>query len=80
MKIRLIENNPYGYRLDISDPEILELYYRFKRWKKIPYTCPLSDDERHEFEDYILGTKKEGKELELLRPEKAEKENRPAKA
>lgn len=57
MSIRLLKDNPYGYRLDISEPEIHELYLRFKRWKKIPSWCPLSDGERFEFENYILKRK-----------------------
>lgn len=57
MKIKLLKDNPYGYRVDISEPEVLELYRRFKRWKNIPYWCPLSDEERFEFEDYILKRK-----------------------
>lgn len=54
MKIRLLRNNPYGYRVDISDPETQKLYQRYKRWKSIPPWCPLSDGERLEFEDIIL--------------------------
>lgn len=54
MKIKLLENNPYGYRVDISDPETQKLYQRYKRWKSIPPWCPLSDSERREFEDIIL--------------------------
>ena len=60
MKIRLLQNNPYGYRLDISDPTIKPLYERYKRWKRIPPWCPLTDEERHEFEAYILD-REEGK-------------------
>lgn len=48
----------YGYRVDISDPKINGLYFRFKKWKNIPRWCPLSDAERLEFEEYILGEKK----------------------
>ena len=58
MKITLLNDNPYGYRLDISDPDINRLYVRFKRWKRIPPWCPLSDDERREFEGYILNGRK----------------------
>lgn len=54
MKIRLLRNNPYGYRVDISDPETYKLYQRYKKWKDIPIWCPLSDGERLEFEDIIL--------------------------
>ena len=45
----------YGYKVDISQPKIKELYFRFKKWKGVPDWCPLSDEERFEFEDYILG-------------------------
>lgn len=62
MKIKLLKDNPYGYRVDISEPEVLELYRRFKRWKNIPYWCPLSDDERFEFERYILDRNQRGEE------------------
>ena len=59
MKIRLLNDNPYGYRVDISTPEVAELYARFKKWKNIPDWCPLSDKERFEFESYILGENKD---------------------
>ena len=58
MKITLLNDNPYGYRLDISEPDINRLYNRFKKWKGIPPWCPLSDDERREFEGYILNGRK----------------------
>ena len=48
----------YGYQVDISDPKIKPLYERFKKWKGIPRWCPLSDEERLEFESYILKEKK----------------------
>ena len=50
--------NPYGYQVDISHPDILPLYWRYKKWKGIPRWCPLSDEERKEFEAYILGRRK----------------------
>lgn len=46
--------NEYGYQVDISHPKIKPLYERFKKWKGVPDWCPLSDDERKEFENYIL--------------------------
>ena len=58
MKITLLNDNPYGYRLDISEPDINRLYNRFKKWKGIPSWCPLSDEERLEFEEYILNGRK----------------------
>ncbi len=50
----LISNNPYGYHINISHPQIAPLYARFRAWKKIPRMNPLSDEERFEFEGYIL--------------------------
>ncbi len=51
----LISNNSYGYHINISHPQIAPLYARFQAWKKIPSMNPLSDKERFEFEEYILG-------------------------
>lgn len=53
-----LKNNPYGYQININHPRIAQLYARYKRWKNIPQNCPMSDDERHEFEQYILRRKK----------------------
>ena len=35
-KVKLLKNNPYRYRVDISQPDALELYWRYKKWKGIP--------------------------------------------
>lgn len=48
------------YRVDIRQPKNRALYERYKKWKGIPSWCPLSDDERIEFEDYVTGVKKNG--------------------
>lgn len=54
-------DNKYGYRIDISHPKIKPLYERFKKWKGIASWVPLSDEERKEFENYILkGENKNG--------------------
>ena len=58
MKNSFIPDDNYGYQVDISKPEIKLLYERFKKWKCIPKWCPLSDEERLEFESYILKEKK----------------------
>ena len=50
-------NNKYGYRVDITKPKYRELYERYKKWKGFPRWCPLSDGERLEFENYVLGRK-----------------------
>lgn len=50
----ILLNNKYGYKVNISHSKIKPLYQRFKKWKNIPNWCPLSDDERLEFEGYIL--------------------------
>lgn len=54
----LIEDNPYGYRVNITHPAIAPLYERFRKWKGIPRNQPMSDAERFEFEDYILKRRK----------------------
>lgn len=46
--------NKYGYKLNINNKRIREYYERYKAWKKIPLSCPLSDKERFEFEQYLL--------------------------
>ncbi len=46
--------NPYEYKISLRNEKMRELYDRFKRWKGIPIWCPLSDNERLEFENYIL--------------------------
>lgn len=46
--------NKYGYRVNILDPRILPHYERFKKSRNIPPWCPLSDEERLEFENHIL--------------------------
>jgi len=51
--------NPYGFRVDINDPRIRPKYERYKVWKGLPRQYPISDDERREFEAWILGEKKD---------------------
>lgn len=43
-------DNKYGYKINITHPDIKPLYQRFKKWKGIADWCPLSDAERLEFE------------------------------
>ena len=47
-----------GYRINISQKPYSELYERYKKYKNIPKNIPLSDDERAEFERYVLGEMK----------------------
>ena len=49
----------YGYRINISQKPYNELYERYKKHKNIPKHIPLSDDERLEFERYVLGERGE---------------------
>lgn len=49
----LLQNKKYGYEINITHPKIYPLYVRFKEWKSIPTWCPLSDNERFEFEEHI---------------------------
>ena len=46
--------NRYGYKLNVNHESIKQLYDRFKKWKGIPFSIPLSDAERFEFESYAL--------------------------
>lgn len=48
-----IENNPYGYHVNINHPEVKPYYERFKKWKGIRIGAP-SDAERLEFEQYMI--------------------------
>lgn len=49
----IVKDNPYGYTLNINHPAVYPLYMRYKRWKGIPVWCPMSDEERMEFEHYL---------------------------
>ena len=45
--------NPYGYRYNVNHPYINELYCRYKKWKGIPQSDPMSNEQRKEFEAYV---------------------------
>ena len=45
-----VDNNPYGYQLNIAHPLVNKLYFRYKDSKGIGHSIPLSDRERFEFE------------------------------
>lgn len=53
-KAFLVNNNPYGYRLNVNNPIINEYYRRFLKWKSIPLIFPIPREKRLEFERYIL--------------------------
>lgn len=46
--------NPYGYRVNIRNPYINGLYRSFYKKQKIPLWCPLSDEQRFEFEMAVI--------------------------
>lgn len=46
--------NKYGYQLDLKDPLVQKLYWRYKDIHHIPHWCPLSDDERLDFEAQVI--------------------------
>lgn len=56
----LLRDNPYGYRVNINHSAVRPLYLRYKAWQGIAGWCPLSDDERLEFEAYFLPKLEEG--------------------
>lgn len=50
-------DNQYGYVLNVNHPKINELYNRYKLWKGFAASFSLSDEQRFEFESYIMKTK-----------------------
>lgn len=46
--------NKYGYQLDLKDPLVQKLYWRYKDIHHIPHWCPLSDEERLDFETQVI--------------------------
>lgn len=49
-----VDNNPYGYQLNISHPMVRKLYFRYKDSKGIGHSIPLSDQERRDFEAEVI--------------------------
>ena len=45
-----IEDNKYGYRVNIRNPVAAELWRRYRKKLGLPSWCPCSDEERFEFE------------------------------
>ena len=48
------DRRSYGYRVNILHPYIYPIYQRFRKKNNIPSWCPLSDDERFEFELAVI--------------------------
>ncbi len=46
--------NPYGYRVNIRNPYINNLYRRWRAKNKIPAGMPMSDAQRFEFELAVI--------------------------
>ena len=46
--------NPYGFRVNIHNPHIKKLYYKYIKWKGLNAYYPVSDRERFEFESYVI--------------------------
>ena len=46
--------NKYGYQLDLKDPLVKKLYGRYKDKHHIPHCCPMSDEERLDFEAQVM--------------------------
>ena len=46
--------NKYGYQLDLKDPLVQKLYWRYKDKHHIPHWRPLSDEERLDFEAQVI--------------------------
>ena len=48
-----IGRNPWGFKFNINDPHINELYRRYKAWKGLATNLPITDNQRREFESYL---------------------------
>lgn len=55
--------NKYGYRLNINNPLIYEYYERYKKWKNLNFRYPISDEQRKEFEEYMINFLKKHPEV-----------------
>ena len=49
-----LSDNPSGFKINVNNPKINKLYRRYKRWKGLPETMPISNKQRFEFEKYII--------------------------
>ena len=49
-----MENNKYGYRVNIGNPYIYGLYVRYRKKHGIPMQFPMSDAERLDFERLVI--------------------------
>lgn len=49
-----IENNPYGYQININHPDIRQFYEEYKKRLGIPSFIALSDVQRRKFESIIF--------------------------
>lgn len=47
-------DHKYGYRVNINHPRINPYYRRYKEWRRIAFADAMSDQERAEFEAYML--------------------------
>ena len=50
----MILNGRYGYRLNLKNNQVRQLYDRYKKSKGLPYYMGISDQQRKEFEESIL--------------------------
>lgn len=51
---QFMENNKYGYRVNIGNPYIYGLYVRYRKKHGIPLQFPMSDAERLDFERLVI--------------------------
>ena len=49
-----MENDKYGYRVNIRNPVAAELWRRYRKKLGLPSWCPASDEERLEFEIQVI--------------------------
>ena len=50
-------NNPYGFKININHELINPIYRRYKEWKGFSPNYPISNEDRLEFENYLIHSK-----------------------
>lgn len=50
----LLTFNKYGYRLNLLNTQIRQLYDRYKSSQGLPYFMSISDEQRKEFENSVI--------------------------
>lgn len=47
------QGDMFGYKYNVNHPFINDLYRRYKKWKGISQSSPMSNEQRKDFETYL---------------------------